>query len=146
MAIRVLEIHHHAIRIDSAPPELEATRHFYGDVLGLDADPGRPTIPGVPGFWINVGEGGQIHLIGGAQPSTLAKGPGQDPTIPHVALAVEDIQHTKAELDRLGVKYWSMTGINGPAAEQVFINDPSGNMVELHQVDQCRCRVANRRG
>jgi hypothetical protein len=28
-----------------------------------------------------------------------------------------------------------MTGINGPAAEQIFINDPSGNMVELHQVN-----------
>jgi catechol 2,3-dioxygenase-like lactoylglutathione lyase family enzyme len=132
------------MRIDSAPAQLDAVQQFYQNVLGLDADPGRPTIQGVPGFWINVGEGGQIHLIGGAQPSTLAKGPGQDPTIPHVALAVADIQETKAELDRLGVSYWSMTGINGPAAEQVFINDPSGNMVELHQVDQCRCRIANR--
>jgi hypothetical protein len=83
-------------------------------------------------------------LIGGEQPSPLAKGPGQDPTIPHVALAVADIQETKAELDRLKVPYWSMTGINGPAAEQLFINDPSGNMVELHQVDQCRCRITNR--
>ena len=131
MGIRVLEIHHHAVRIDSEPPKLEA-------------DPGRPKIPGVPGFWINVGEGGQIHLIGGEQPSPLAKGPGQDPTIPHVALAVADIQETKAELDRLNVPYWSMTGINGPTAEQIFINDPSGNMVELHQVDQCRCRIVNR--
>jgi catechol 2,3-dioxygenase-like lactoylglutathione lyase family enzyme len=144
VGIRVLEIHHHAVRIASEAEKLDAVRRFYGDVLGLDADPGRPTIPGVPGFWINVGEGGQIHLIGGAQPSPLAKGPGQDPTIPHVALAVADIQETKAELDRLGVPYWSMTGINGPSAEQVFVNDPSGNMVELHQVDQCRCRVVNR--
>ena len=35
----------------------------------------------------------------------------------HVALAVANIQETKAELDRLNVSYWSMTGINGPAAE-----------------------------
>ena len=144
MGIRVLEIHHHAVRIDSEPPKFKAVQKFYKDVLGLEADPGRPKIPGVPGFWINVGEGGQIHLIGGEQPSPLAKGPGQDPTIPHVALAVADIKETKAELDRLNVPYWSMTGINGPAAEQIFINDPSGNMVELHQVDQCRCRIANR--
>jgi catechol 2,3-dioxygenase-like lactoylglutathione lyase family enzyme len=144
MGIRVLEIHHHAVRIDSAPLKVEAVRKFYQDVLGLDADPGRPMIPGVPGFWINVGKGGQIHLIGGAQPSPLAKGPGQDPTIPHVALAVADIQETKAELERLKVPYWSMTGINGPAAEQIFISDPSGNMVELHQVDECRCRISNR--
>ena len=144
MAIEILGIHHHATRIDASPERLAAVQSFYKDVLGLGADPGRPTIPGVPGFWINVGGGGQIHLIAGAQPSPLAKGPGQDPTIPHVALAVADIQATKAELDRLGVKYWSMTGINGPEAEQVFVNDPSGNMVELHQVDQCRCAAAGR--
>src|SRR5215213_1153814 len=146
MAIEVVEIHHHAIRIDSDQPKLDATRNFYENVLGTKADPGRPTIPGVPGFWINIGEGSQIHLIGGAQPSPLAKGPGKDPTIPHVALAVADIQKTKAELDRLGVTYWSMTGINGPQAEQIFVNDPSGNMIELHQVDQCRCKAANRPG
>ncbi len=144
MAIRVLEIHHHAIRVDSDRPTLDAVQNFYQGVLGLGVDPGRPTIPGVPGFWINIGEGSQIHLIGGAQPSPLAKGPGQDPTIPHVALAVADIQETKAELERQGIKYWSMTGINGPEAEQVFVNDPCGNMIELHQIDQCRCRAANR--
>jgi catechol 2,3-dioxygenase-like lactoylglutathione lyase family enzyme len=144
MAIEILGIHHHATRIDADGEKLAAVQRFYKDVLGLGADPGRPTIPGVPGFWINVGEGGQIHLIAGAQPSPLAKGPGQDPTIPHVALSVADIQATKAELDRLGVKYWSMTGINGPEAEQVFVNDPSGNMVELHQVDQCRCAAEGR--
>lgn len=145
MAIEVIEIHHHAVRIDGDAPKLDAIRNFYGGVLGLGVDSGRPTIAGVPGFWINVGDGSQIHLIGGAQPSTLAKGPGQDPAIPHVALAVADIQATKAELDRLAVPYWSMTGINGPAAEQVFVNDPCGNMVELHQIDQCRCRADNRR-
>jgi catechol 2,3-dioxygenase-like lactoylglutathione lyase family enzyme len=142
VAIEVLGIHHHATRINAE--KAAAVERFYRNVLGLGADPGRPTIPGVPGFWINVGGGGQIHLIAGAQPSPLAKGPGQDPTIPHVALAVADIQATKAELDRLGVEYWSMTGINGPEAEQVFVNDPSGNMVELHQVDQCRCSAQGR--
>ena len=146
MAIGVLEIHHHAIRVDADQPKLDAVQNFYEGVLGLDIDPGRPTIRGVPGFWINTGASGQIHLIGGAQPSPLAKGPRQDPTIPHVALAVADIQGTKVELDRLGVSYWSMTGINGPDAEQVFVNDPCGNMIELHQIDQCRCRAANRRG
>ena len=146
MAIRVLEIHHHAVRVDADPPKLDAVQSFYEGVLGLGVDPGRPKIAGVPGFWINVGEGAQLHLIGGAQPSPLAKGPGQDPTIPHVALAVADIRETKRELDRLGVAYWSMTGINGPDAEQVFVNDPCGNMVELHQIDQCRCRAANRPG
>ena len=141
MPINVVELHHPGVRMSAGEAETSA---FYQDLLGLKADAKRPTIPGVPGFWINVGDVGQIHVIGGAQPSTLAKGPGQDPTYPHIALAVTDIQEAKAELEARGVKYWSMTGINGPQAEQVFIHDPSGNMIELHQVDQCRCRVANR--
>jgi hypothetical protein len=82
--------------------------------------------------------------MGGEQPSSLAKGPDQDPAAPHVALAVESIAETKAELERIGTPYWSLTGVVGPQAEQIFLRDPNGNMVELHQVDQCRCRAANR--
>jgi hypothetical protein len=50
----------------------------------------------------------------------------------------------KAELERRGVKYWSLMGVVGPEAEQIFLRDPYGNMIELHQVDKCRCRAANR--
>jgi catechol 2,3-dioxygenase-like lactoylglutathione lyase family enzyme len=144
MAIKVLEIHHHAVRVDE--PRLEATRAFYNDVLGLPHDTGRPNIPGIPGHWINIGEVGQIHLIGGPDPSRLAQGPGKDPAAPHIALAVADIVATKAELDRLGVNYWSIQGVTGPEAEQLFVHDPCGNMVELHQVDKCRCRLSSRPG
>ena len=55
------------------------------------------------------------------------------------------INAAKAELDARKVPYWSMTGINGPQAEQIFLRDPQNNMIELHQHDQCRCRIANRR-
>ena len=142
MPLDVVEIHHTGLRING--DDLDANLAFYEGLLGLKADAKRPVIPGVPGFWINVGAVGQLHLIGGAQPSPLAKGEGQDPAVPHVALAVRDIQSAKAELDRRGTPYWSMTGINGPPAEQIFLRDPNGNVIELHQVDQCRCRVANR--
>ncbi len=145
MAIDVVEIHHPAIRIKGDGANMTANVDFYEGILGLSTDPGRPTIPGVPGFWINVGETGQIHLIGGAQPSPLAKSPTEDPTEPHIALAVKDIVAAKADLDARKVPYWSMVGINGPQAEQIFIRDPQNNMIELHQVDQCRCRIANRR-
>ena len=62
----------------------------------------------------------------------------------HVALAVENIVETKAELDRLGADYWSLKGATGPDAEQLFLKDPCGNMVELHQFDKCRCRLKSR--
>ena len=94
---------------------------------------------------MNVGDTGQIHLFGGAQPTVFAKGPNQDPASPHLALAVADIAEAKADLDRRGTPYWSLTGVTGPQAEQLFLNDPYGNMIELHQFDQCRCRASNRR-
>ena len=146
MAIKILGIHHHAVRIDSARQPLEAVHDFYTNILGLGEDEGRPNIPGVPGWWIDVGDSGQIHLIGGDLPSPVARGPGQDPAAPHVALAVESIVEAKAELVRQGVPHWSTTGLAGPETEQVFVNDPCGNMIELHQFDQCRCAADGRGG
>ncbi len=144
MAIKVLEIHHTGYRLDTGAEKLEDTASFYSDVLGLHRDKGRPTIPGIPGLWINVGEVGQIHLFGGNQPSPVAKGPGQDPTLPHIALAVADIVESRKELERMGMKYWAIEGLTSPDSLQLFLNDPCGNMVELHQVDKCRCTARNR--
>jgi catechol 2,3-dioxygenase-like lactoylglutathione lyase family enzyme len=124
-------------------PEREVL-DFYQNVLGMAADEGRPNIPGIPGYWINVGAGGQLHLIGGAFPSMVARGPGQDPAAPHVALGVASVVETKAELQRMGVPFWSVVGITGPEFEQLFVNDPCGNMIELHQAGTCRCTLANR--
>src|SRR5260370_5512112 len=106
MAIEILEIHHTGVRIDTGAQKLAATETFYKDVLGLERDTQRPTIPGIPGAWINVGEVGQIHLLGGEQPSPVANGPGEDPTRPHIAFAVKDIVATRQALERMGAKYW----------------------------------------
>jgi len=144
MAIKILGIHHHAVRIDAREQPLDTVHDFYTDVLGLNHDEGRPNIPGVPGWWINVGDSGQIHLIGGDLPSPVARGPGQDPAAPHVALAVESIIEAKAELVRLGVPHWTSKAVSAEF-EQVFVNDPCGNMIELHQFDKCRCSSANRK-
>ncbi|MDP1962538.1 MAG: VOC family protein [Reyranella sp.] len=142
MAIEIVELHHPGYRIDETL--LDTTVEFYTNVLGLERDKSRPTIPGIPGAWINVGEVGQLHLIGGKQPSPVAKGPGEDPTRPHVAFAVADILAAKKELDRMGVTYWRIEGLTSPDALQVFMNDPCGNMLELHQIDKCNCRASNR--
>jgi hypothetical protein len=52
----------------------------------------------VRGFWINVGQRGQSHLIGGKQPSCLAGGPGKTPRSRTSRLRVADIQETKLSL------------------------------------------------
>jgi extradiol dioxygenase family protein len=144
MAVKVLELHHHGIRIGPSPEAVATARKFYGDVLGLDHDPGRPHIPSIDGYWMDVGGTAQIHLMGVDGQSKFARGPGQDPSLPHVALAVADIQETRTELDRLGVDYWVAESVVGPQSQQIFMKDPFGNMIELHQIDTCRCVMSRR--
>ena len=144
MAIKILELHHHAVRTGGSQEEADRTMTFYREVLGLGADAGRPQIPGIPGYWVDVAGRAQVHLMGVEGASRFAKSPGQDPASPHVAFGVEDIVATRAELDRMGTPYWVAEGIVGPQSQQIFMHDPAGNMVELHQADTCRCQAANR--
>src|SRR5919109_283163 len=135
MAVEVLELHHHGIRVGPTKEEADAAMHFYRDVLGLSADPGRPTIPTIDGYWMDVGGRAQIHLMGVEGMSKFAQGsPKRDPSTPHVALAVPDIQEARKELDSLGVTYWFTEGVVGPQSIQIFLRDPFNNMIELHQI------------
>ena len=61
MPIKVVELHHHGIRIDPSDEAQDRAREFYSGLLGLEADEGRPDIPGVPGFWMYVGNGRATH-------------------------------------------------------------------------------------
>jgi len=142
MPIRVLELHHHGIRVPF--DKVEETNRFYRDVIGLQADSQRPEIPFVPGSWMYVGRETdrttQIHIIGSdGAPPPWAKSVREDPTRFHVALAVEDIQETCAELDRMRTRYWVIDGLVGPQSRQVFVDDPAGNLIEFHQIGLCRC-------
>jgi catechol 2,3-dioxygenase-like lactoylglutathione lyase family enzyme len=145
MAVKVLELHHHGIRVGPSPAEVKKAYGFYHDVLGLSADQGRPTIPTIDGYWMDVGGTAQIHLMGVDGASKFAQGPDKDPSRPHVALAVPDIQEAKAELERMGVDFWVTTGVVGPQSQQIFMYDPFGNMIELHQAGTCRCITGNRK-
>jgi hypothetical protein len=93
---------------------------------------------------MDVGGTAQIHLMGVNGVSKFAKGPDKDPSRPHVALAVASIDESQKELDRLGVEYWMAESVVGPDSRQLFMYDPFGNMIELHQIDTCRCVTARR--
>ena len=144
MPIKILELHHHAIRVPPTQRDAERVRDFYGRVLGLAPDPGRPEIKGVPGYWLNSGAHAQVHLMGAA--GAVDPGQGIDPSAPHVAFAVESIAEARAELQRQGVNHRVLQGAVGAGCEQVFLLDPAGNLIELHQIGSCRCTAASRAG
>jgi hypothetical protein len=55
MAVKVLELHHHGIRVGPSPADVKKAFGFYHGVLGLDADSGPPVIPTIDGYWMDVG-------------------------------------------------------------------------------------------
>jgi hypothetical protein len=57
---------------------------------------------------------------------------------------VADIQAARKELDGLGVNYWAAESVVGPQSLQLFLKDPFGNIIELHQIDTCRCVTSRR--
>lgn len=140
MPLEILELHHYAVRVGANRKEAEDAAAFYHEVLGLKSDSRRPDLPTVPGAWIDVEGTTQVHLIGVEGDSSFLQGPGQDPTRPHIAFAVPDIQKALQELDRMGVPYWSTKGVAGPNLIQVYFDDPAGNMIEIHQIGTCMCQ------
>jgi glyoxylase I family protein len=106
-------------------PELEAGRHFYEDILGLERVP-RPDL-GVPGIWLKAGEYG-VHLI--VPPP--GEDTGQPPRVPsgiamHFAFSVDDYDATLALLQA-----HNLTVVEGRfGIKQMWVQDPGGNVVEL---------------
>ncbi|ATI34773.1 VOC family protein [Rhodococcus erythropolis] len=142
MAVEVLELHH--IGLGMGNDIADRTRDYYRDVLNLTQDAGRWHIPGIHGYFLDLPSDVQIHLLGSDGPSPYSKGPGKDPVENHIALAVADIGAAERELDKLGVEYFALDNVASPDLKQLFVRDPAGNLVELHQVGLCRCRKSLR--
>ena len=114
--MRSLGVHHVAGNVE----DLSAALAFYVDLLGLTPRSDRPDF-GFGGAWLDAG-GQQIHLV--AAPPPADKGQ-------HFALLVEDLDAVIVELRDKDVPVSDAFGVG--AARQAFVNDPSGNTIELHQ-------------
>ena len=45
----------------------------------------------------------------------------------------------------MGVKYWTIVSVVGPQLEQLFMDDPHDNLIELHEAGTCRCKKTARK-
>src|ERR1041385_399320 len=136
MPIEVTAMLHAGVRIKPGDADVENALAFYRDVLGLQRDVKRPTIPGIPGYWMNLRHGDrsqQIHIFGAEGVSPMGRSAKEDPTRWHLAFAVKDIAAAEAELKSRNIYYWIYDSLVGNASKQVFFEDPSGNMIELQQ-------------
>ena len=113
--------------------DLEATREFYVDVIGLTVGD-RPDFT-FPGYWLYAGDRACVHLA--ARRGDSAKGDGSfgsrgnTGSIDHVAFAVDDCDGARAELDSRGIPYKHQK-VPGAPLQQLFVTDPNGVSVELN--------------
>ena len=119
-----------------AVTDLERSRRFYRDVLGL-TEVERPPYP-VPGAWLAAGGGAIVHLGVVEHPISNPDGP-IDSRESHFALRVDDFDATLDRLRSLGYG----EGADGPLllqvnpytaalVRQIYLRDPDGNLVELN--------------
>lgn len=114
------KLDHAGLRIQ----EVDRSRAFYEGLLGLAPLP-RPDF-GFPGMWYDLG-GAQLHLLQN-EPS----GTAIDPTAPHFAVEVDDIDALRERLRQAGVELFELT-------PQIFwVRDPDGNTVEIRTAEAFR--------
>jgi glyoxylase I family protein len=104
--------------------DLDAALRFYVDVLGLE-EIERPDF-GFPGAWLTVGGHADqmVHLMESADPPPT--------NFQHFALSCPDLEDAKSTLAAHGFSLSDPSPIPGHG-RQSFVNDPSGNVVELNE-------------
>lgn len=114
--------------------DLERSVRFY-EKLGFTKTAG-PIGP-EPVAILDHPSGLEINLILNApsakEPNVLMDVPEKHPGYTHVALLCPDILAAKAQLEAEGIPLSGGPVRFGPKAQGIFVRDPDGNVIELHQ-------------
>ena len=115
--------------------DLEASRKFYVDVLGMVEVP-RPGFS-FGGLWFQSGPS-QIHLIekydGSGPAGNLVPEEQRNSRTHHFAFLVDDAYDSTARLEELNIAIISGPKERPDGAVQVFVCDPDGHVVELTSI------------
>jgi catechol 2,3-dioxygenase-like lactoylglutathione lyase family enzyme len=128
-------IEHYLVAAD----DLEATRDWYRDVLGMEEGP-HPDF-GFPVYWMYLGGRDIVHIgpsarhAGEIQKKYLgrtsqASGAGTG-ALDHIAFRAQGLRATIEHLRERGVSF-SERRANGQALYQLFLYDPNGIKIELN--------------
>jgi glyoxylase I family protein len=131
-----LTLHH----INLCSADVPAMDEFYRSVLDLEPEPSmqasRVMSQGYAGDVAFVTDGTtQVHLAERDLDVGFRTGKPLNPLERgHIAFRTDDIAAFKCRLDEKGIPYadygdWAMSGW-----EQIFLHDPEGNVIEVHQV------------
>ncbi|MDJ0834413.1 MAG: VOC family protein [Gammaproteobacteria bacterium] len=116
-------IDHHAVIIS----DIERSRHFYADVLGLEQDLSRPELS-FDGLWFKVGQQA-IHCMLLKNPDPVEGRPEHGGRDRHLCLIGSDLNALKERLEQYYIDYTpSRSG-----RRAIFFHDPDGNAIEVQE-------------
>jgi len=115
--LQITQIDHVSVLIT----DLERSRRFYRDVLGLK-EIAKPRTFDFVVLWFDLGNQ-QLHLLHKEQPDTRSPR--------HFALRVTDVPAARTYFQQHDVAIQETTPI--PGADRFFIFDPDGNRIEIIQ-------------
>ena len=125
--MNILRLDHAALLVK----DVERSRQFYCQVLGMEVIPGLGTI------WLARGSA-EIHLLGESEPGRAAQASGKyydddlaDGYTTHIALEVEDLEEAQRHLKEHGVEIVCGPRPRGNDGEQLYVRDPDGYVIEL---------------
>lgn len=114
--------------------DLERSLRFYA-LLGFSKTMG-PIGP-EPVAILDHPSGVELNLVLNAplakEPNVLMDVPEKHAGITHIALLCPDILAAKATLEAAGIPLSGGPQRFGPRAQGIFVRDPDGNVIELHQ-------------
>src|SRR5215813_10518261 len=114
--VRIVEFAHMVLQVQ----DIEASRHFYHDLLGFTPRPaipladGRPVVPFKQGIALTSGN------------------PGKPLQIDHMAFRVDDVRTISARLMAANVRFFRELH-DGVLGLTIYVADPDGNKIELFQ-------------
>ena len=117
------------------PQDLEQSKNFYVDVLGLEVGH-RPPLD-FPGYWLYSGGTATVHLMGTRKPREGIVVRGTDKKFDdtgrfdHIAFAATDLPGVRQRLQSKNVKFREQV-VPRTGAAQIFLYDPDGVGVELN--------------
>lgn len=119
-----MRLNHVTVRTD----DLEATRDFYQDYLGLKTGP-RPPL-GFPGYWLYAGDDAVVHLV--PKSNGIGGGPSGDTgNFDHIAFTAYGYDGLRTLLQQRGIVFREQEVPETPI-RQFFFEDPNRVMIELN--------------
>ncbi len=108
------------VSLPRPPRRDEATRAFYGALLGLEEIPAPSSLADLDVIWYRLGDA-ELHLF--------AEEPYPDRSGRHVCIEVDDLDEVRARLVAAG--YAPEDTIAIPGRPRFFCRDPFGNRIEF---------------